>query len=45
MLGDGSAQQVTSGSFRVNWLKNAVDMGNFQSSMTPPTGSIRLLFP
>jgi prepilin-type N-terminal cleavage/methylation domain-containing protein len=45
MLGDGSAQQVTSGSFRQNWLKNAADMGNFQSSQTPPTGSVRLLFP
>jgi hypothetical protein len=31
LLGDGSAQQVTSGSFRLNWLKNAEDSGNFTS--------------
>ena len=29
LLGDGSAQQVTSGSFRLNWIKNATDDGNF----------------
>jgi prepilin-type N-terminal cleavage/methylation domain-containing protein len=48
MLGDGSAQQVTSGSFRLNWLKNASDNGNFQSGDTTHTsalGWVRLLFP
>jgi hypothetical protein len=48
MLGDGSAQQVTSGNLRLNWLKNAVDAGNFsstQSSAAATAGSVRLLFP
>jgi prepilin-type N-terminal cleavage/methylation domain-containing protein len=48
MLGDGSAQQVTSGNLRVNWLKNAVDSGNFSQSQTAATttaGSVRLIFP
>lgn len=46
LLGDGSAQQVTSGNFRLNWLKNAVDQGNFSSSQgTPAPGSVRLIFP
>jgi prepilin-type N-terminal cleavage/methylation domain-containing protein len=49
MLGDGSAQQVTSGSFRINWLKNAEDNGNFstvsQGSDTTALGDVRLLFP
>jgi prepilin-type N-terminal cleavage/methylation domain-containing protein len=45
MLGDGSAQQVTSGSLRVNWLKNAVDSGNFAGNTTPAAGSVRLIFP
>jgi prepilin-type N-terminal cleavage/methylation domain-containing protein len=43
MLGDGSAQQVTSGNFRLNWLKNAVDAGNFVGS--PVAGSVALIFP
>jgi prepilin-type N-terminal cleavage/methylation domain-containing protein len=49
MLGDGSAQQVTSGSFRLNWLKNAEDAGGFNSSQsaqyTTASGDVRLLFP
>jgi prepilin-type N-terminal cleavage/methylation domain-containing protein len=47
MLGDGSAQQVTSGSFRLNWLKNAADNGDFNStsSYTSAMGDVRLLFP
>jgi hypothetical protein len=47
MLGDGSAQQVTSGSFRLSWLKNAADSGNFYSGSAYNTaiGDIRLLFP
>jgi prepilin-type N-terminal cleavage/methylation domain-containing protein len=47
LLGDGSAQQVTSGSLRVNWLKNAEDSGNFASGETASAalGGVRLLFP
>ena len=49
MLGDGSAQQVTSGSLRLNWLKNAEDAGGFNTAQsatdTTATGDIRLLFP
>jgi prepilin-type N-terminal cleavage/methylation domain-containing protein len=44
MLGDGSAQQVTSGNLRLNWLKNAADSGNF-GNVAPPLGAVRLLFP
>jgi prepilin-type N-terminal cleavage/methylation domain-containing protein len=47
MLGDGSAQQCTSASFRQNWLHNASDSGNFQSASgyTSALGDVRLLFP
>jgi hypothetical protein len=47
LLGDGSAQQVTSGSLRVNWLKNGEDSGNFGSaeSYSTAAGDIRFLFP
>jgi competence protein ComGC len=48
MLGDGSAQQVTSAGLRQNWLRNAVDSGNFAAVDTHHTtnnGSIRFLFP
>jgi prepilin-type N-terminal cleavage/methylation domain-containing protein len=47
MLGDGSAQQVTSGNLRVNWLKNAEDQGNFASNESYSTalGDVRFLFP
>ena len=48
MLGDGSAQQVTSGSLRLNWLKNGEDSGNWGTSETQYTtanGDIRFLFP
>jgi len=48
MLGDGSAQQCTSASLRLNWLKNATNLGNFAASDTIHTaakGDIRLLFP
>jgi prepilin-type N-terminal cleavage/methylation domain-containing protein len=46
MLGDGSSQQVTSGSFRLNWLKNAEDSGNFNgTTYTTANGDVRLLFP
>lgn len=45
-LGDGSAQQVTSAGFKLNWLKNAgPDAGNF-GNVTPKLASdIRLVFP
>jgi prepilin-type N-terminal cleavage/methylation domain-containing protein len=43
LLGDGSAQQVTSGNFRQNWLKNAADS---TSTNTSPTGvSVELYLP
>jgi prepilin-type N-terminal cleavage/methylation domain-containing protein len=48
LLGDGSAQQVTSGSLRVNWLKNGEDGGNFdtaQAAYNAPIGDVRLIFP
>jgi hypothetical protein len=48
MLGDGSSQQVTSGNFRLNWLKNAEDVGNFataQAAYSSGGGDVRLLFP
>jgi len=47
MLGDGSAQQVTSGNLRQNWLKNAEDAGQFASSesQSSAVGDIRFLFP
>jgi len=46
MLGDGSAQQVTSGNFRLNWLKNAADAGNFSTAQgSPAAGAVRLIFP
>jgi prepilin-type N-terminal cleavage/methylation domain-containing protein len=47
MLGDGSAQQVTSGNLRLNWLKNAEDTGNFTttSAYSSANGYVRLLFP
>ncbi|HEY3857942.1 MAG TPA: DUF1559 domain-containing protein [Verrucomicrobiae bacterium] len=48
LLGDGSAQQVTSGNFRLNWLRNATDSGNF-AMISPgrqlPSGSVALIFP
>ncbi|HEY3856289.1 MAG TPA: type II secretion system protein [Verrucomicrobiae bacterium] len=45
MLGDGSAQQVTSGNFRLNWLKNATDSGNFAAGAGTTAGSVALIFP
>jgi len=46
LLGDGSAQQVTSGSFRQNWLKNAEDQGNFNGTQySSASGDVRVLFP
>jgi len=46
MLGDGSSQQVTSGNFRLNWLKNAEDSGNFNStSYSTAQGNVAMCFP
>lgn len=46
MLGDGSAQQVTSGNLRLNWLKNAEDTGQFaNATYSSGNGQVRLLFP
>jgi len=44
LLGDGSAQEVSSSSLKLNWLKNAQDNGNFYQS-TPALTSVRLVFP
>jgi hypothetical protein len=45
LLGDGSSQQVSSGSFINNWLKNAGDFGNFGPA-GPASGAIaRFCFP
>jgi len=46
MLGDGSAQQVTSGNYRLNWLKNAEDAGNFNvSTYSSGSGDVGFCFP
>jgi prepilin-type N-terminal cleavage/methylation domain-containing protein len=46
MLGDGSSQQVTSGNFRLNWLKNAEDSGNFNSTTySTAAGNVAMCFP
>jgi prepilin-type N-terminal cleavage/methylation domain-containing protein len=45
LLGDGSAQQCTSASLRQNWLHNAIDAGNYTSSIASSVGPVRLLFP
>jgi prepilin-type N-terminal cleavage/methylation domain-containing protein len=48
MLGDGSAQQVSSANFRQSWLRNAADLGNFAGKdkiHASVKGDVRLLFP
>ena len=46
LLGDGSGQQVSSGSFQQNWLKNGADVGNFFSTQSSYTGNnVRICFP
>jgi prepilin-type N-terminal cleavage/methylation domain-containing protein len=45
LLGDGSVQQVTSSSFKVNWLKNATDNGNYGPSGAYQVNAVRLVFP
>ncbi|HUD49471.1 MAG TPA: hypothetical protein VMR33_21775 [Candidatus Baltobacteraceae bacterium] len=44
MLGDGSAQQTTSGNFSANWLKPSMQKITVQNGPTNPVG-IRLIFP
>ncbi len=44
LLGDGSAQEVTSGSLRGNWLKNALAEKAAHDKSTNPPG-LRLIFP
>jgi len=43
LLGDGSVQQVSSGNFRLSWLKNAADLMSTNTGTTET--SVRLLFP
>jgi type II secretory pathway pseudopilin PulG len=45
LLGDGSAQQVSSASFRMNWLRNAEPTTNRPAGHAPSVPSIRLVFP
>jgi prepilin-type N-terminal cleavage/methylation domain-containing protein len=48
LLGDGSAQQVTSAGFRQNWLRNAGPDGSIwpnNAPAQPDINSIRVLFP
>jgi prepilin-type N-terminal cleavage/methylation domain-containing protein len=43
LLGDGSVQQVSSGNFRLSWLKNAADL--MSTNIGNTSTSVRLLFP
>jgi Tfp pilus assembly protein PilE len=46
LLGDGSAEQVTSGTYRSNWLRNAEDAGNFSSAdYSIALGDVGFCFP
>ncbi len=48
LLGDGSAQQCTSAGFRLTWLHNALDQGDYdsaQTAMTANLGDIHFVFP
>jgi hypothetical protein len=44
LLGDGSSQQVTSGSLNQNWLKNALNDNAISAKATNSPG-MRLIFP
>ncbi len=44
LLGDGSSQQVSTGSLQSTWLKNAADSGNF-SGATGSSTQVRFCFP
>jgi hypothetical protein len=45
LLGDGSAQQVSSATFRKKWLPNANPTTNWPAGRVPASPSIRLVFP
>jgi len=45
LLGDGSAQQVSTASFNKDWLRNAPPTTNWPASHVPAIPSIRLIFP
>jgi hypothetical protein len=45
LLGDGSAVQVTSDTYRLNWLKNADDAGNFVGTYATSIGNVGFCFP
>jgi hypothetical protein len=45
LLGDGSAQQVSSGSLRQNWQPNFDPTTNWPAGHVPSSPSIRVLFP
>jgi competence protein ComGC len=45
LLGDGSAQQVTSESFRRNWQPNFAPTTNWPIGHVPSSPSVRVLFP
>jgi type II secretory pathway pseudopilin PulG len=45
LLGDGSAQQVSSATFNRDWLPNAAGTNNWPAGHIPATPSIRLVFP
>jgi hypothetical protein len=45
LLGDGSGQQASSGSFNQNWLSQFPPTTNWPASHTPSVPSIRLVFP
>ncbi len=49
LLGDGSVQQASSGSFEMNWLRNAADQGNWspaqQQFAKAVPADVRLCFP
>jgi hypothetical protein len=45
LFGDGSAQQVTTASFRKNWLSHADPTTNWPAGHVPASPSILLVFP
>ena len=45
LLGDGSAQQVSTASFNQNRLRNAAPTTNWTAGHIPATPSIRRVFP
>jgi hypothetical protein len=45
LLGDGSAQQVSSAMLNQNWLRNAAPTTNWPAGHIPAVPSIRLVFP